>query len=296
MKLITLYFYICERYSTTLICHCQRFGNRFLEKQPDFTDEEILTIYLFAIMNEEKRTVKSIYHHARKYWLDWFPKLPSYQSFSSRLNRLSDCFAVLIQCLIEDMDHSGVRIDCNLVDSMPIKTCSSKRKGKVALDLTDKGFCATKGFHYYGVKLHLIGQIRIKRIPIPEYIGITPASENDLNAIRPILHGFIDRKIFADKAYSDAKLNEELEKNQGTYIFTPVKLVKGQCQLIRDFDQANNDLFSTAVSTIRQPIESFFNWLQQKTNIEDASKVRSSKGLIVHCFGKIAAALALWVF
>jgi len=43
-----------------------------------------------------------------------------------------------------------------------------------------------------------------------------------------------------------------------------------------------------SVSRIRQPIESLFNWIQEKTDIQVASKVRSSKGLMVHIFGRLA--------
>jgi len=39
-----------------------------------------------------------------------------------------------------------------------------------------------------------------------------------------------------------------------------------------------------------------FNWLIQKTDIQRASKVRSSKGLIVHVFGRIAAAFIGLIF
>jgi hypothetical protein len=41
---------------------------------------------------------------------------------------------------------------------------------------------------------------------------------------------------------------------------------------------------------VRQPIESFFNWLIEKTTIQRASKVRSTAGLLVHLMGKIATA------
>ena len=77
---------------------------------------------------------------------------------------------------------------------------------------------------------------------------------------------------------------------------TPIKGVKGQCREIKKIDKAANDLFSTAVSRARQPIESFFNWLIQKTDIQRASKVRSAKGLLVHIFGKIAAAFINLIF
>lgn len=79
-------------------------------------------------------------------------------------------------------------------------------------------------------------------------------------------------------------------------MMTPVKGTKGECQDNKNRDKASNDLFSTAVSRVRQPIESFFNWLIQKTDIQRASKVRSSKGLLVHLFGKIAATYINLIF
>ena len=60
----------------------------------------------------------------------------------------------------------------------------------------------------------------------------------------------------------------------------PVKAVKGECQEIRNRDKAPNDLYSTAVLRIRQPVKSLFNWLIEKTNIQRACKVRSTKGLL----------------
>ncbi|MDR3328467.1 MAG: hypothetical protein LBT04_10270 [Prevotellaceae bacterium] len=54
--------------------------------------------------------------------------------------------------------------------------------------------------------------------------------------------------------------------------------------------------FSTAVSKVRQPIESFFNRLIEKSNIQNASKVRSTNGLWLHCLGKIAIACIAFIF
>lgn len=57
----------------------------------------------------------------------------------------------------------------------------------------------------------------------------------------------------------------------------------------RNRDKASNDIYSVAVARVRQPIESFFNRLIQKTDIQRAIKVGSTKGLLVHLFGKIAS-------
>ncbi len=43
----------------------------------------------------------------------------------------------------------------------------------------------------------------------------------------------------------------------------------------------------------RQPIESLFNWINEKTGIQRASKVRSYQGLLVYAFGRLAAAMLL---
>ena len=79
-------------------------------------------------------------------------------------------------------------------------------------------------------------------------------------------------------------------------MLTPVKEVKAQPSAIKYWDKAYNILYSKAVSTLRQPIEGFFNWLIEKTDIQRASKVRSLKGLQVHIFGKLAAAFLNFVF
>ena len=69
---------------------------------------------------------------------------------------------------------------------------------------------------------------------------------------------------------------------------TPVKKAKGQAHL----DAADQGL-STAVSRVRQPIESLFHWIEEKTGIQCASKVRSYRGLLVPVFGRLAAAMWL---
>lgn len=293
LTLISLYYYVCERYNSTLCWQVQRFSPNC--NCGIITDEEIITIYLFCVAFQEKQKVKSMHRYILEHWIDWFPTLPSYETFVTRLNRISSIFPSLVSCLIDDLDKTDADIPIVLIDSMPIITCSHKRKAKVALTMTDKGYCATKGLHYFGVKLHLVAKCRENTLPLPEYIGITQASIHDLTALKPVLLNIQDRNIIADKAYIDEKLNQKLKTEHNSQIITPIKNKKGIPMVLKQFDQAFNDLFSTAVSSIRQPVESFFNWLQQVTNIQIASKVRSTNGLITHVYGKIAAALCIWM-
>ncbi len=73
-------------------------------------------------------------------------------------------------------------------------------------------------------------------------------------------------------------------------MLTPVKGIKDQAEEIKQRNKASNDLLSAAVSKVRQPIEAFFNWLNEKTKIQRSMKVRSAAGLLNHIYGKLSVA------
>lgn len=179
-----------------------------------------------------------------------------------------------------------------LGDSFPVITCSHKRGGRVATALTDKGFCVTKKLHFYGVKVHIIGVQRQNTLPLPGYVEVTPASVHDLRATRDILEKAEADACVLDKAYADTSLEKKMLRNN-TVLLTPKKDKKGWEALLKQREQAFNDLFNKAVSTTRQPVESLFNWINEMTQIQNASKVRSANGLLLHLYGKLAAALLL---
>lgn len=288
LQLIKLYFYVCEIYEEELKWHCQRFTKNQIE--PDFTDQELLTTYLFAVAYERRFRIKDIHNYIYNHWLDSFPDLASYEAYNARLNRLASVFPVLVEHLVNKYGREeNNQAIISLTDSMPIITCSGKRKGKVARELCDKGYNSTKSMYYFGVKLHGIGFYHKNGLPIMEYLKVGPASEHDLAAQRQILEALSDRAVFADKAFADADLQKAYLANDGE-LLTPVKYKRGQSLQDKQRHKAADDLFSSAVSKIRQPVESFFNWLIEHTDIQRASKVRSLKGLIVHIFGRIAAA------
>jgi hypothetical protein len=51
-------------------------------------------------------------------------------------------------------------------------------------------------------------------------------------------------------------------------MLTPIKAIKGQTEQEKQRDKSYVDLFSSAVSSVREPIESLFNWLIEKTDIQ----------------------------
>ena len=293
LKLIAMYLYISDIYKNKLMYSCLRFSNN---SEPEFTDAEVMTIYLYTMHIEQRFKIKQIYGYASDHLRSWFPLLPSYEAFNMRINRLGEAFRLLSSNLISSFVPNDCILDESLLDSMPIITCSGKRAGKVAREITDKGYCSTKGMYYHGLKLHALAFNHPHHLPFPEQFQLTPASENDLSLFKQAWGEITNRTFFGDKIYMDKEYFHNQKIAMNSLMFTPVKGVKGQAEELKQRDKAANDLFSTAVSKVRQPIESLFNWLIEKTDIQRASKVRSTKGLMVYVFGRLAAAYIFLIF
>jgi hypothetical protein len=181
LKLIAIYLYICDMYNESIKYSFQRFSNN---SEPEFTDQEVMTIYLYVMNVEQRFKIKQIHEFASDHLRSWFLRLPSYEAFNVRVNRLGEAFKLLAASVLEFFQPSDCLTDVSLLDSMPIITCSGKRNSKVAREVTDKGYCSTKGIYYYGLKLHALGFKREGQLPFPEQFQLTPASENDLTLFK----------------------------------------------------------------------------------------------------------------
>jgi len=178
--------------------------------------------------------------------------LPSYQQFNYRLNRLEGAIQRVASNLTSSFIPEGCDQGVSLVDFLPIVTYKGRNKsGKVALELADKGYCSTKNMFYHGMKLYALAFRRKGGIPFPEYLTCTPASVNDLEAFKLAFGDSLnDRVVFGDKSYCDNDYFQEKEATINRTMFTPHKNVKGESDVIRMREQASNDLFSKAVSTV----------------------------------------------
>jgi hypothetical protein len=286
-QLITLYLYVSKHYQQTLWTYCQRMS---AYADLSFSDEEVISIYLFGII-EKLRGIKQIYRYADRHLRAWFPRLPSYVAFVQRLNKVADVFAPLLEQIQQEQAYANTT-PAWLVDSFPVALAKQghRFKAKVAPELADHGYCATKRLYYYGVRVHVIGRYRPGTLPSPEYLGVTGASAHDgkiFDLIRPELTHNV---VYGDKAYQRPDASE-IQQTQALTVLTPVKKQPGQPTL-----DADEQWLSTAVSRVRQPIEGLFHWIEQQTGIQCASNVRSFNGLMVHVFGKLAAAMFYWNF
>ena len=286
LQLIQLYYYVCQCYDKHLCLHFQRQSNNYC---PAFTDQQVITVYLFGVL-QKQFSAQQTYQYMQAHWRSWFPQLPSYQANNRRVNQLYWPLEVIGDALMSQLCFQDCYLDVCLTDWLPIIVSKRANQAKVALALADKGYCASKQLYYHGLKFHFLGPDRYQAMPLPGWMQFSPASANDLTVLKTVCPRLRNGTIVGDKMYASAPLNEALAA-QGVEMMTPVKLKKGQKHL-----DAADQQFSRLVSGIRERVESFFNWLIEKTNIQTASKVRSENGLRLHCYGPLAAALFCLVF
>ena len=120
-------------------------------------------------------------------------------------------------------------------------------------------------------------------LPILLSLMVSGTAQHDLPAVKQILKDHLvlkHGKLYADKAYADATWAEALKKDRALELLTPRKKCKGDVLI-------SGDTFSAFVSSICQPIECFFNWLNRLPNIQSACLVRVNANPKLSIFSKM---------
>ena len=282
-QLITLYLQIDSFYHHDLWILSERFSPN---ASPSFSDVEAMTVYLWGVGSGYTQ-LKRIHEFTSRYLSSWFPTLPSYGAFVNRINRQGDALCGLFHHLLACIDYREATSLGRLIDSFLVILAKRQNsyKAKVAKDLANQNWHPVKEMYYHGVKIHSIAWSRFHQLPLLEGVWITPASTHDLEAFRQVKDELMDAPLLADKAYGDSELQKEFQEQGGQLLASEKRTRNSPSLLVTQ--RAKNSL----IAKNRQPIEGLFQWIQQQTSIEDASKVRSSKGLIVHLWGKLSTAL-----
>jgi len=287
-QLIQLYLLACELYDTRRSTCFQRISNN---ANPDgITDQELVAIYWFAHLHGqfEKKAMHQFIHN---YWRVFFPKLPSYQTFVARLNRLEATFQSLGAELQARLQAGHAPEVDHVIDSLPVMLARGGHayNATVAREIADVGYCASKKLYFHGVRLHTIAARRSGQLPSPRQIWLREGSCADVRSLKEQAPELPTTTLLGDKAYRDAELEAQLAE-QETNLHTPRKKPKGK-ELA-----AIEKHYNRCVSRLRQPIESLFNWFNDKTDLQNAGTVRSEDALMIHCFGKLTVVYLLLVF
>jgi hypothetical protein len=179
-QLIQIYLFVCQIYDTCSDTCFQRMSNN---NEPLFTDQELITIWLFAHLNGFAQK-KQMHRFITNYWHDWFPRLPAYQTFVYRLNLLEASFQTLGKVLLSALQgESQPEIDC-IVDSFPVMLAQQGHSysARVAREIADAGFCAAKKTRFHGIRLHVIAVRCQGKLPKPVSIWLREASAHDSRA------------------------------------------------------------------------------------------------------------------
>lgn len=187
-KLISTYFIVCE-YSWIFDVYNERFSNN---DTPKFTDSEVATVYIFCTMDDfGLESKKAIHGYADRHLRSWFPELPKYEAFSRRVNELGECFRYLTimvnsNVLWRHSDFHTARPEF-LGDSVPIVMAKGVRstKAKVAKEIANLGYCATKKMNYHGLKLHNLNLMASEnKLPHPVLSSLSSASAHDYEVLK----------------------------------------------------------------------------------------------------------------
>lgn len=287
-QLIQLYLLVCELYDMRRSTCFQRLSNN--AHPAGITDQELVTIYCFAHLHGHFEK-KAMHQFIRQYWAEYFPKLPAYQTFVARLNRLEPTFQAVGAALQARLRVAHVPEIDQVIDSLPVLLARGGHAytATVARETADVGYCASKKQYFHGVRLHAIGQRRSGQWPCPQQIWLREASCHDVRGVKEQAPPLPATTLFADSAYADQALQQQLAA-QGSSLRTPKKKPKGQALTPAEKH------YNRCVSRLRQPIEGLFNWFNKKTGLQDAGTVRSDDALKVHCFGKLTVAYMILVF
>ena len=138
----------------------------------------------------------------------------------------------------------------------------------------------------------MVGYRRKGHLPHPCQIVLSSASENGLKVFQSeCMPDLFNKNIFADKIYRSCDYWESERSHKANEFYAPIKSIKGASEGEKRRSKAADDLYSQAVSSVREPIEALFSWLNEKTNIQRASKCRSTCGLQIHTMGKLCCSI-----
>ena len=75
------------------------------------------------------------------------------------------------------------------------------------------------------------------------------------------------KTIFANKIYRDSPYWNNKRAVKNNELLTPIKAIKGATEEEKQRNKAADELYSAAVSSVREPVEALYSWIINKTNI-----------------------------
>lgn len=245
---------------------------------PQLTDVEALTIVIVGEFLGLERD-KAIFEYFYKHYRAWFPALRDRSLLVRQWENLWQVEQLIWQQLVSD---SGAhRAEFQVIDTLPIPVCGLKRAKRRRIltdDLLiepDAGYCASKDWHYFGVK----GGLRIAANGMIVHAPLLAARPHDSQLRDALLVGMPAGTVaLADKAFLDEDEQIRLRDEHGLLLLTPMR---------RNMQPTAFALPALAKG-IRQLIETVNDQLVERFKVQNL-RVRKGWTLVAKWYRKILA-------
>jgi hypothetical protein len=216
--LLVTYLFVCDFLKThPHLANWRRSNNR----QPDFTDAEVITMALMQ-GTLECSTLKQAYRYIRHNHPTAFPHLISYPRWIARLHQVQFVVGHLLPAALAQKKMPG-RV--YIVDTKPIPVCKLIRAVRVRL-LREEGAYWGKGSTgwYFGFKLHLVQHWRGGILSVV----LTPAniSELDPDVMVTLCSHLNGGLMVGDEGYESHPLRPYLKAETGMGLLSPPDVKK----------------------------------------------------------------------
>lgn len=223
--------------------------SRLRQRGPDpgLSDVEVITMEIIGEY-QGARSDSALWRYFDEHWRSWFPKLGSRQNFAKHCAKL---WAVKSQIQKRLFAPRG---EVFMIDGAPLPICHYARakRCKSLAGEAAYGYCAAKREHYYGLRAHVVIDLRGRVCAF----RATPANLDEREAAR----GFFDQIngfMIADKGYIGAEFQAQAVE-KGVIFQTPWR---------KNMNDPRDKHFLRQLIRVRRKIESVIAQLTEHFNL-----------------------------
>ena len=243
---------------------------------PRLSDTEVITMEIVGAVLGYAGD-EAIWEYFRRHWLRWFPGLggrPTGSRQAATVGRVKQC---LHQRLVAALGADTA--DGHIIDGFPIPVCQLVRapRSRVLTAESDYGYCAAKQEYYYGLKGHLLIDLR----GVVTGITVTAAPVDERDAAYDVLTA-IEGLLLGDKGYIRPQFKAECEA-MGLDLQTPLR---------RNMTERRPQWWLRLLRRLRKRIETVISQLEQQFGLarmraRDAWHLtnRVTRALLAHTMG-----------
>ena len=218
---------------------------------PRLSDSEVITLEIVGeVLGYDGD--EAIWSYFKRHWAAWFPGLGARSTFVRQAADLWRIKQILHERLVVDL---GARTAAgHIVDGFPITVCKLARavRSQVLKAEADYGYCAAKREYYYGLKAHLLIDLR----GVAVGITVTAANVDERDAAYDVL-STIEGLVLGDKGYIRPQFKADCEA-LGINLQTPVR---------RNMKESRPRGWLKLLQRVRRRIETVIGQLEQRFNL-----------------------------